>query len=178
MRDTLTKALLGNRGIPAMRHCLILSVSTLLLCCGCHTEPEFVSSNDSDHEVVDFSPPSLDFEVHPSAGPHDGLLIELGAEEYHAELVYDQETVTIYVLDHSARKSFPIAESEIRLNLLDGSEPVQFRLQAFPQDEDGAGQASRFQVVDANLARLLEKSTARPRLSIRVAGKAYNGIIR
>ena len=38
--------------------------------------------------------------AHPSEGPHHGALIELGKEDYHAEIVHDEktDTVTIYIL--------------------------------------------------------------------------------
>ena len=47
---------------------------------------------------------------HPTEGPHHGSLIELGDEEYHGELVHDDKagTVTIYLLDSSAREAVAV----------------------------------------------------------------------
>ena len=54
---------------------------------------------------------------HPSEGPHHGGLIELGNEEYHAELVHDDDagTVTLYILDGGVTKQVPIDATEITI---------------------------------------------------------------
>ncbi len=54
---------------------------------------------------MDAPPPAtVDVHSHPTEGPHHGTLIELGKEEYHAELVHDDKMVTIYILDSAAKK--------------------------------------------------------------------------
>ena len=57
--------------------------------------------------------------AHPTEGPHHGALIELGKEDYHAELVHEDatDTVTIYILDSSATKPVPIAAKQLTLNM-------------------------------------------------------------
>ncbi len=72
---------------------------------------------------------------HPSEGPHGGELIDLGKEEYHAELVHDDatHTITIYVLDGSAKVAMPIEATEMALNLLVDGKPQQFKLPAKPE---------------------------------------------
>ena len=57
---------------------------------------------------------------HPEEGPHNGHLIELGKEEYHAELVHDDatHTITLYLLDGSAKKMVPVADKELTINLV------------------------------------------------------------
>jgi hypothetical protein len=46
---------------------------------------------------------------HAEVGPHKGTLIELGEEEYHAELVNDEKThtATIYLLDGEVKRECP-----------------------------------------------------------------------
>ena len=48
-----------------------------------------------------------DEHAHAHEGPHHGSIVELGNEEYHAEIVHDDATgtVTVYLLDSSAKKS-------------------------------------------------------------------------
>ena len=55
---------------------------------------------------------------HPSEGPHGGHLIELGNEEFHAELHHDDasKTVAIYILDKQAKNPVAIEETELTLN--------------------------------------------------------------
>ena len=73
---------------------------------------------------------------HPAEGPHKGHLIELGNEEFHAELTHDDatKTVTIYLLGADAKTAAMSADPELALNLVVAGEPPQ----AVPRKE-GAG---------------------------------------
>ena len=83
---------------------------------------------------------------HPEEGPHHGHLIELGKEEFHAELVHDDAAhkVTIYLLDGAAKKTVAVAEKELNINLVVNGTPQSFKLPAIAQTEDAPGQSSRF----------------------------------
>src|SRR5437867_4454418 len=50
-------------------------------------------------------------------GPHDGELIELGEEEYHAEVVFDEDShkVTLYLLGDDAKSAVAIEAKELTL---------------------------------------------------------------
>jgi hypothetical protein len=63
--------------------------------------------------------------AHPTEGPHHGALIELGREDYHAELVHDDatNTVTIYMLDGAAKDAVAIDAKQLTVNLLVGGKP-------------------------------------------------------
>ncbi len=65
-------------------------------------------------------------------GPHDGELIELGDEEYHAELIHDDEAgkVTIYILDGAHEKAVPIEAGTITIKMVVNATPVEFKLGA------------------------------------------------
>lgn len=116
---------------------------------------------------------------HPSEGPHHGHLIELGQEEYHAELTHDDatKTVTVYLLDDHAKGAVAIADPEVVLNLVANSKPLQVKLAAAPQEGDAEGQASRFSVVDEAVLEALEAPKTTGRLSVSIGGKSYTGSI-
>lgn len=116
---------------------------------------------------------------HPSEGPHHGHLIELGEEEYHAELTHDDATgkVTIYLLDSGAKNSVPIAAEAVTINLVTDGKPKQFTLPAVADENDPAGKSSRFEVADEELHEALEAENAKGRLNITIEGKDYVGTI-
>ena len=114
---------------------------------------------------------------HAEEGPHQGSLIELGKEEYHAELVHDDAAhkVTIYLLDGAAQKPVGSADKELVVNLVVAGKPQQFKLPAAPQDGDAAGQASRFEVVDEAFCEALDAEKTTGRVNVTIAGKTFSG---
>src|SRR5687767_3487226 len=50
--------------------------------------------------------------THPTEGPHQGLLLEIGKGNYHAELVHDEarNLVGLYLLDAHASKPVLVTE--------------------------------------------------------------------
>ncbi|MGE0607954.1 MAG: hypothetical protein AB7O62_12740 [Pirellulales bacterium] len=116
---------------------------------------------------------------HPDMGPHHGQLIELGNEEYHAELVHDdeQQTVTIYLLDDHAKGAVSIDAAELTLNLVVDGKPAQFKLQADPQSDDAEGESSRFASSDAALAEALDVEGTSGRLNVKIGGKSFVGSV-
>lgn len=117
--------------------------------------------------------------AHPTEGPHHGHLIELGKEEYHAELTHDEaaKKVAIYILDSGAKKSVPVEAAELTLNLVIDGKPEQVKLAAEPQPNDPAGQASCFSIVDERVLEALEAPKTSGRLNISINGKAYVGSV-
>jgi hypothetical protein len=116
---------------------------------------------------------------HATEGPHHGHLIELGEEEYHAELLHDDatHTVTIYLLDSSAKQGVPISAESVTINLVASGKPQQFTLKAAPDSKDPAGQASRFELSDENLIEALEAESAKGRLNVTIGDKSFTGEI-
>ena len=114
---------------------------------------------------------------HPDKGPHGGSLIELGKEEYHAELIHDEAggTVTIYVLDSSAKAAVSIAAKEVTINLKHDGKGEQFTLAAQPQESDAKGKSSRFVSKDKELASDLDAKGAEARLVIDINGTSFTG---
>jgi hypothetical protein len=118
-----------------------------------------------------------DEHAHPTEGPHHGSLIELGNEEYHAELLHDEKAgkVTIYVLDGEAKKTVPIPAKELTINLKHGGKGEQFKLAAAPDMGDPEGKSSRFMSEDKELAEDLDAEGAEARLVVEINGKSYTG---
>ncbi|MEX2170824.1 MAG: hypothetical protein WD851_16020 [Pirellulales bacterium] len=120
-----------------------------------------------------------DEHAHPTTGPHGGSLIELGNEEYHAELVHDDAagTVTIYVLDSAAKASVPIDATDVTINLTHDGQGEQFKLTASADQGDPTGKSSRFVSSDAELAKDLDREDAAPQLVITINGKPFRGAV-
>lgn len=150
---------------------------------GCNGQPagETGELGDAPPETVAVDAAHDDHEghdhAHPEHGPNGGDLIELGEEEYHAELVHDAGAVTIDILDSAAKEAVPIEATDVTINLKHDGKPEQFKLAAAPQEGDGEGKSSRFTAEDADLASHLDEEGAGARLMVTIAGKSFNGAI-
>ncbi len=116
---------------------------------------------------------------HPTEGPHGGHLIELGNEEYHAELLHDEDThaVTIHLLDGPAKQTVSVPLDEITVQLFQDGQFVKYTLKAVPGQGDAAGAASQFDLVDAALCDALCQDEMSGRLQVTIDGKPYTGTI-
>lgn len=114
---------------------------------------------------------------HPTEGPHHGSLIELGKEEYHAELVHDEEqgTVTIYLLDSEAKNAVPIDAPQLVVNVKYEGQPRQFNLTPAPDSSDPEGKTSRFVSNEQALGIALDAEGSNARLMVTINGKSYSG---
>ncbi len=114
---------------------------------------------------------------HPTEGPHGGHLIELGDEEYHAELLHDEAThkVAIHVLDGAGKKAVAIPATEITVQLFQDGKFVKYALKAV---QASGGSASQFELVDAALCdALCDGDATKGRLQVTIDGKPYTGVI-
>jgi hypothetical protein len=158
-----------------MRTLSVVFALAALVFVGCTGEP---SAEPQPSSTVNSPPPAtVDAHAHPSHGPHEGELIELGNEEYHAELLHDAKSVTIYILDAAAKTAVPIEATEVKINLQHDGEPKQFTLAATPDAGDPAGKSSKFTSMDAELAADIEHEEAKARLVVTINGQQYNGEI-
>jgi len=116
---------------------------------------------------------------HASEGPHHGVLVELGKEEYHAEVVHDDAsgTVTVYLLDGSAKKGVTTDAPHVTINVKHGDKPEQFQLPASPDKEDPQGASSRFVLQDKELIEHLDEKDAGAKLQVTIGGNAFTGAI-
>ncbi len=117
--------------------------------------------------------------AHPTEGPHHGVLVELGAEEFHAEVVHDDDggTLTVYLLDSAAKEAAVSEASEIVINLKHGDKPEQYTLPAKSTPGQAAGQYSEYALASKELLDALHEETTTARLSITINGKPYAGTI-
>lgn len=114
---------------------------------------------------------------HAAEGPHHGKIIELGKAEYHAEFVHDDKSLTIYILDGTAKKASAIEASELVINLLHDGKPEQFKVAAKRDEGDAEGKSSRFVSEDPELVGHIDESSAAPKLVLVNGGVTYRGAI-
>ena len=120
---------------------------------------------------------------HEELGPHDGHIIELGSEDYHAELTHDEEThkVGVYLLGSDAKTAAPIVAESVVINVSEDGAPKQFTLPAVPQPGEADGKSSYFEIVDESLCKIVcgesEAKSTQARLSLKIDDKPYVGMI-
>ena len=152
-----------------------LLVTNTLILPGCGD-----TSNTGSTGTVATPPPADDdhAHAHPSKGPHQGDLVELGNEEYHAEIVHgDGGEVTIYVLDSAAIKAVPIDATKLVINTAHEGDAEQFELPAAPDAGDPDGKSSRYRLRDEHLAEDLDAEGTIAKLVLTINSKQYTGKI-
>lgn len=161
--------------------CLSFLMSALALV-GCNS----ASDTDGSAEVVTTSPPQTvghDHD-HPSEGPHGGHLIELGNEQYHAELIHPEhghgdavEPVVVYIVDGSGLKTAAVDATELTLNMRHDGQGEQFVIAASPEASDPPGRSSRFVSSEAPLLDLFHEEEVGGQLVVTIGGKQFRGEI-
>ncbi len=150
--------------------CLSVVVSAFsLLGCGAGSGPAVHDGTGPDaHQHA---------HAHAGHGPHGGDIVELGSDQYHAELVHDDATggVTIYVLDATAKRAAPIDAELVRVNVQHDGNAEQFTLSASPEENDPEGTSSRFITPERELAEDLDHGDIRGQLVVMISGKQYRG---
>ncbi len=113
--------------------------------------------------------------MHATRGPHGGELLEIGKEEYRAELVVDEskKQMVVYLLEKDAKSAIAIDAAYLAVNLVLSGKPVQIKLKAIPQDVDPKGLSSCFGDISAELMDALHAPKTDPRLSVRIRNKSY-----
>jgi hypothetical protein len=114
-------------------------------------------------------------------GPHGGHLVELGEEEYHAEVVFDPKTakVTVYLLDSTAKKPAPIDAKEIKVELTMGGQPKSLSAKAVADKGDPTNKSSRFEVADNSdiKANIKDEEDLKGSVTAPIGAKTYTGKI-
>ena len=155
--------------------CLPLAGLTVLWLAGCS------DSGTGASPVVTDGPPEAESHAehaHPSEGPHQGDLVELGDEEFHAEVVHGEGgSVSVYILDSAAKGAVPIDVPELTINITHNGNAEQFKLPADRDTADPDGKSSRFSLTDEKLATDLDSHNAAARLVVMINGKSYSGRI-
>lgn len=118
---------------------------------------------------------------HGTEGLHGGTILEVGKDhQYHAEFLIDWEkkTVTIHILDETAKNVKPIKASEVTIALTHGGEQEKFQLKARPVKGEKDGMSSPFEITSDDLTHDLTHDDANPRLLFTVDGKTRSGSIK
>lgn len=112
---------------------------------------------------------------HPTHGPHQGELLEIGKEEFHAELVIDEskKQMVIYLLEKDAKSSTAIDAPFLAVNFMLAGKPVQVKLKSMRQDVDPKGLSSCFGAVSPEMIDALHSPKSDLRLAVRIHNKAY-----
>ena len=121
--------------------------------------------------------------AHDDEGPHGGHVIELGVEDYHAELTHaeDSHVVGVYLLGSDAKTAAPIEAEKVTINVAVDGQSSQYDLSAAAQEGESAGKASYFELDSEPLHTVVsgesESKNTKARLSLTIGGKPYVGLI-
>jgi hypothetical protein len=152
-----------------------LAVVCALWLTGCNSK-----ANNSDAPKGGEAPAHDHDHDHVHHGPHQGHLMEIGGEEYHAEWTHDESgKVTFYILDSEAKKEVPIAAEELMIDVKIGNNAAKpYKLAAInPTD----GKAAAFEIVDKQFESLFDqlKSTGIVlTLHANINGKQFDQVIK
>ncbi len=144
---------------------------------GCNDGPDAPQTAAHDtHDGSDHSDHGHDEHAHPTEGPHHGMLVELGNEEYHAEIVHDDAaaTLTVYLLDSAGKEAVMSESPEVVVNIKGGDKPQQFKL-AGKADDQSEGKYSEYSFASKELLDALHAESSVAKLSITIDGKPYSG---
>ena len=158
-----------------------VGAAALLAATGCGNQPAkptapAQSEKHDDHEHGDHE---HDGHEHAELGPHGGQLIELGKEEYHAELLHDDamHKVTVYVLDSKAAEPVATSAPEITIQVESDGAPQRFTLAAVRLDDAGPAESFCFETVEDALSHALDEKGAKATLFIDINGRDYTAAI-
>lgn len=158
------------------RHCLRCRSAAAALCllaAGACSTPAPVAQDPRSASAA-----SID--VHQHHAPHGGMLIELGAERAHVEIVFDRESgaLTAYVLDGEAEAPRRLTQPTLPI-VLDApsslaGRPLELRAVVSALTGERVGDASEFTWRDPRLKGLT--SISGQILAISVAGQTFHEI--
>jgi hypothetical protein len=113
----------------------------------------------------------------PQKGRIMGCWLSWGMENYHAEVVHDDEagTLMVYLLDSAAKNPVFSEASEVVINIRRGDQPLQFKLGGLKKDGQPEGKFSEYSLVEPELLKALHDKASAAKLSITIDGKPYSG---
>ncbi len=126
---------------------------------------------------------AADAHDHGVEGPHGGHIIELGTEDYHAELTHDEEAnrVGVYMLGGDAKTAAPIEAESVTINVSVDGEPAQYVLPAAPHPATVEVKGAYFELLSEPLHEVVSGHSDAPnthaRLNVTIDGKPYVGLI-
>jgi hypothetical protein len=151
--------------------CLAIAAASLpLAVTGCGPKPNANKAGDHDHDHD---------HDHAAHGPHDGHVLELGEEEYHAEWTHEDDTgkVTVYLLDKDIKEAVPTAAEHVKISLKLGDSDMEYLLEPVGRTDGDMPTASQFELVDKPLATALVTEGVEATLEVEIGGKPYTAKI-
>lgn len=110
---------------------------------------------------------------HAAEGPHHGSLIELGKEEFHAELVIDAKAhaLRVYLLGPDAKADATTAAAELSI-AVEGGPTLTLK----PAAGSAEGKHSTFELVDEKAVHdIAEAGFLHGTLTVQVGEKSFSG---
>ena len=145
---------------------LALSVAPFLV--GCPSGTKSVELTEKDKT----STAPVEAHAHEH-GPHDGEVVELGAN--HGEVCLEKDRkATLYILDGALKAAVPLAETTAVLKLKDGT---NVDLKAMPLDGETDGKSSRFQSEGALPEAIKDGHDIVGEVVVTTAGKETKGSV-
>ena len=117
---------------------------------------------------------------HEAHGPHGGHIIELGGEDYHAELTFDADSrkLTAFLLAADMKTPLPADADSVSVRLQVGDATEEVTLAAQPQEGDGEGKASQFTMTEATLPESIKDAEdLQGEVVVSIGGTQYRGKI-
>ena len=114
----------------------VLVVMAVIAVAGCGQRADKVPATGHSGESA------AEEDHHHHDGVHGGQVIELGSENYHAELIHDDAThkVGVYFLDSSAKAAAPVDAKSVTVNVaVDGQPSIRHELRESGGDVAGQG---------------------------------------
>ena len=113
-------------------------------------------------------------------GPHKGVVVEWGDEEYHPEIVVDKKegTVTVYVYgnhDDLHKKKLKAIDSKTLTLSLKTTPPTTVKLEPAPEKDDPKGSSTKFTGKDDVFKKDVKLEGT---LSGKVGTKPYSGEVK
>jgi hypothetical protein len=86
-------------------------------------------------------------------GPHEGHLVELGGEDYHAEVTFDPATrmLAVYLLNSDVKTPLPTDAESVSARLEIAGAKQEFKLSPARLDGDPEGQSSHFELTEGTI---------------------------
>jgi hypothetical protein len=112
-------------------------------------------------------------------GPHEGHLVELGGEDYHAEVTLSADRKpTVYLLAADAKTALPIEAESVSLRLEVDGEKQEFKLAPAPAEGEADGKSSVFTLAEGSLPESIQDAEGlEGEVVVTFGGTQYRGAI-
>jgi hypothetical protein len=152
---------------------LVLSAATAVQLAGCGGGEETRTFSEADNVT------HADEHAH-AHGPHDGHIVELGGDDYHAEITLDPASrkLTAYLLGSDLKTPLPTDAPSVSVRLKVGEETQELTLSPQPQMGDGEGKASQFTMTEGTLPESIKDAEGLAgEVVVTIGGTQYRGPI-